>query len=452
MKRPAMEETGSTTPRTRRRLAIQLSSKTLSEVLPAPHPRMVTDDERQPPIVYGLHENFNNKETYSSRLLDREHSSQAQENGIIKPPSPTSVDEDNTDSTRSSNVPRRPLPRLKIKPLRQPSPPSDHDMEDLALISPIPSYIRPPPCTPTEGNEEHEDRLQQPLLLLNTAQSGKLIPSVDLSRLPPSPVSITQLFEPEHHPPTPPYFVKDLVDPNIKPYNADSEALAESLPNANTYLRKGRFQKSKKGKKSNNGWSFRECEAFPRGETPPLETYLDEVIGPLDLIAMGLAAKGAPPSGEPEESETFTDEEEAEIFRDPGLPLSLAVGIDEKGRYVCKWGGCDKTFARNDHLGRHVKVTHLRVRKHRCEPCGLAFVGIKGLRSHEKTHVVTKMKSDTEEPVELPPSAPISNPITHDADAENDSQSEPPDEEDDAMSIPDLPTGPKLEPETEGDD
>ncbi|KAG8799446.1 hypothetical protein FRC17_007137 [Serendipita sp. 399] len=168
---------------------------------------------------------------------------------------------------------------------------------------------------------------------------------------------------------------------------------------------------------------------------------------------MGLAARGAPPPREIEESETFTDEEEGDTFRDPGLPVSLAVGIDEKGRYVCKWGGCDKTFARNDHLGRHVKVTHLRVRKHRCDPCGLAFVGIKGLRTHEKTHVVPKTKSDSEEAVEPLAPEPSSKPKSRNSDAESDSQSELLEEDnDDAMSIVELPKGPKLEPETEGDD
>jgi hypothetical protein len=82
----------------------------------------------------------------------------------------------------------------------------------------------------------------------------------------------------------------------------------------------------------------------------------DSVLGD-SVLGLTLDSKG-----QREDSEEEDDGNDEEITRDPGIAISLAVGIDSSGRFVCKWGECNKTFARNDHLGRHVKVAHLRVR------------------------------------------------------------------------------------------
>ena len=271
---------------------------------------------------------------------------------------------DTLEQPKTPGVPtppaRRPLPRLKIKPLREPTPSSDEEQHDSAPGTPTKNPNPPPPASPSYDDDDAEERELHSQVIVKPSRHNKNTLSVDLSRLPPSPTAVADLHEPAHRLPTPPYFVQSFQDPNITPFEAGLEIIAGSEPNANTYLRKAKVQRVKKGKKPlGNVWIFSPKDGYPRGETPPLDTMLNDVVGPIDPVALGLIMQ---PVVERNDSEDFSEEEEAEVARDPGLSTTLAVGIDEKGRFVCKWGGCDKTFARNDHLGRHVKVTHLRVR------------------------------------------------------------------------------------------
>jgi hypothetical protein len=165
-----------------------------------------------------------------------------------------------------------------------------------------------------------------------------------------SPIAASELFEPDHRPPTPPYYVQHFNEPGFNGYEGDSKSLAGAGRNASTYVRKATFPRPSKRQKNKGAWSFKNCEEYPRGETPTLEM----ILGKEDDLDVDVAPKK-------EETETESEEDE-EVSRDPGIPVTLTVGIDGSGRFLCKWGTCDKSFARNDHLGRHVRVSHLRVR------------------------------------------------------------------------------------------
>lgn len=203
---------------------------------------------------------------------------------------------------------------------------------------------------------------------------------------PVSPAPVSELFEPEHRLPTPPYYVQHFEEAGFSPYEGDSKSLTQAGRNANTYVRKAKFPRPTKRQKGKGPWAFKDHEEYPRGETPTIE------------MVLGIDDDDSVPSKK-EETEPESDEDE-EVSRDPGIATSLTVGIDGSGRFLCKWGACDKSFARNDHLGRHVRVSHLRVRKHRCDPCGMAFIGIKGLRNHEKTHNLNPITTEATTPAE----------------------------------------------------
>ncbi|CAG7853997.1 SubName: Full=Uncharacterized protein {ECO:0000313/EMBL:CCA67201.1} [Serendipita indica DSM 11827] len=414
MKRPATEDAESTPPRTRRRVAPDSNPKLSYSPSPTPHAvrdesrklsngpislptslllengRLFVPDSGINPLKRTTHTTNPVSTTASVRVaLDNE----AQY--VLNQGSDTPMEDPERPNSAPVPAPpaRRPLPRLKIKPLREPTPSSEDEKHDSVPGTPTKNSNPPPPASPSYDDDETEERELHSVVIVKPSRDNQNMLSVDLSKLPPSPTAVADLQEPEHRMPTPPFFVQNFHDQSNTPFEPDRSAIAESEPNANTYIRKAKFQRVKKGKKpSNNIWVFSAKDGYPRGETPPLDMMLDDVVGPIDPVALGLVM---PPVLEKNDSDDFSDEEEAEVARDPGLPVTLAVGLDAKGRFVCKWGGCDKTFARNDHLGRHVKVTHLRVRKHRCEPCGLAFIGIKGLRTHEKTHDPSKMKAIT---------------------------------------------------------
>jgi hypothetical protein len=259
---------------------------------------------------------------------------------------------------------RRPLRRLRIVPLKDPVAQNGLNETDSTLSTPIasPVGLRAPPCSPSrDGQSDRDDDSAFPNLLKTSKDSDVKLPIVDLAKMPPSPTPVAQLLEPDHSPPTPPYYVQHFDHPDLLPYEAERDDFGAAAPNANTYTRKARFQKAKKRQKNKGVWSFTNCEEYPRGETPPLELMIEKDEDDDDLgrpSALGLSLQA-------DQSKDDTDmesDDDAEILRDPGIPISLAVGIDSSGRYVCRWGDCNKTFARNDHLGRHVKVSHLRVR------------------------------------------------------------------------------------------
>lgn len=260
----------------------------------------------------------------------------------------------------------RPLRRLKLLPLKEPATPINQGETESPLDSPTmsPIGLRAPPGSPSrDGDSDSDEKVAGPFLVKNDSDSEGKEYILDLSKLPPSPTPLAELNEPEHRLPTPPFYAQHFNPTDVSPYEGGNDSLSSSARNANTYLRKAKFQKPRKRQRTKGVWSFTNCDEYPRGETPPLELMLrredgDSVMGD---SALGLSLG---PKQQREESEEEDDNSE-EILRDPGIAISLAVGIDSNSRFVCKWGECNKTFARNDHLGRHVKVAHLRVRSKR---------------------------------------------------------------------------------------
>jgi hypothetical protein len=269
----------------------------------------------------------------------------------------------------------RPLPRLKVIPPRDPSSVNVQGETDSTLSTPAmsPEGLPAPPCSPSsqdlvdivkDGDFPHLNRKWGD----KSQQDG---PIVDLSKLPPEPaqpILDPDLCWPEHRPPTPPFFAKHFNPVDVQLLQPDQDTLGSAVRNANTYVKKVKLlpqdSKGKKKSKAKKPWSFTDCEEYPRGETPPVELMLDKDDD--DDIAPVLGLIIPPDSPRKPESE-FSEEEDVEVMRDPGIAVALSVDTDAAGRYVCKWGECNKTFARNDHLGRHVKVAHLRVRS-KC-PC-----------------------------------------------------------------------------------
>ena len=319
------------------------------------------------------------------------------ENGIIIEFTPKS------DSTVGTSA-RRPMRRLKLIPPREPSPSDVAAGTDSTLNTPLlsPVGLRAPPCSPSRNDQGDGGYL---FSARKSPEIPEEIEEIEVEREvikgSISPVPAEELFEPEHRPPTPPYYVQHFEEAGFNPYEGDNKLLTAADRNANTYVRKASFPRSGKRQKNKGVWAFKDSEDYPRGETPTLEM----ILGPEDDLNTHIAKKV--------ETETESEEDE-EVSRDPGIPVTLTVGIDDSGRFHCRWGTCDKSFARNDHLGRHVRVSHLRVRsastsfsssyginlilfhsEHRCEPCGMAFIGVKGLRNHEKTHNLRESTSGT---------------------------------------------------------
>lgn len=221
---------------------------------------------------------------------------------------------------------------------------------DSTLNTPVmtPTGLRAPPCSPTtEFAGEPERQLSPKNHSGTTVDEEALVMEIVNGTV--SSVSVADLFEPDHRPPTPPYYVQHFEETGFSPYEGDSKSLALAGRNANTYVRKAKFTRPNKRQKGKGPWAFKDRDEYPRGETPTIEMILG-IEEDLDL---------QPPKREETESES---EEDEEVSRDPGIAISLTVGIDGSGRFLCKWGACDKSFARNDHLGRHVRVSHLRVR------------------------------------------------------------------------------------------
>jgi hypothetical protein len=215
-----------------------------------------------------------------------------------------------------------------------------------------PAGLRAPPCSPTRDYESDGER---PSHRKNLSETPREIEEFgmeqEIVKRSISPIPVSELFEPHHRAPTPPYYVQHFDEPGFNAYEGDSKSLTAAGRNANTYTRKATFPRPSKRQKAKGGWSFKNCEEYPRGETPTLEMILGKEEDDVDTRA----------ATKKEETETESEEDE-EVSRDPGIPVTLTVGIDGGGRFLCKWGTCDKSFARNDHLGRHVRVSHLRVR------------------------------------------------------------------------------------------
>ncbi|CAG8661625.1 1673_t:CDS:2, partial [Acaulospora colombiana] len=379
MKRPAIEQADIQRPRTRRRVISQQALQ--NQILPnQPHASLVADDESILSAVKKPQESPNNtrqnlittpRKSIESTPIEKIKVETPQE----KPKTVEVVLERTVTKVDDQPLQRRPLRRLRIVPLKDPAIQNGLGETDSTLSTPImsPVGLRAPPCSPSrDGQSDRDDDSAFPPLLKKSKDSDVKVPIVDLAKIPPSPTPVTQLLEPDHTPPTPPYYVQHFEHPELLPYDAERYDFGVAAPNANTYTRKARFQKSKKRQKNKGVWSFTNCEEYPRGETPLFEIEKDDDdddLGKTSALGLSLQADHS------KEETDMESDDEAEILRDPGIPISLAVGIDSSGRYVCRWGDCNKTFARNDHL------------EHRCDPCGIAFIGVRGLRNHEKQHV-----------------------------------------------------------------
>lgn len=320
----------------------------------------------------------------------------------------------NQDTLVPGRALTRPLPRLKVIPPKDPSLVNKRGQTDSTLSTPplSPEGPHAPPVSPSRQEDEKlfEDENLVPQWANELRQEGDL--STEALKTPTGPLQNADLNWPEHRPPTPPFYAKHFEVPGEKLLEPDKKEIGSAVRNANTYLKKIKMHhtesqsKKKKSAKQKGTWSFTNCLEYPRGETPTLEMILDKEDEET-MAELGLTIADVYRGNDSD----FMEEEDSEVLRDPGIPISMTVDTDSKGRYICRWGGCTKTFARNDHLGRHVKLSHLRVRseyhslilcidshpavEHRCEPCQMAFIGVKGLRNHERTHVIPDPKPST---------------------------------------------------------
>lgn len=54
--------------------------------------------------------------------------------------------------------------------------------------------------------------------------------------------------------------------------------------------------------------------------------------------------------------------------------------------YCCMMNDCTKTYSTKFNLKRHVEITHLKQKKHKCEHCDRFFVSQQNLKEHTFTH------------------------------------------------------------------
>jgi len=59
---------------------------------------------------------------------------------------------------------------------------------------------------------------------------------------------------------------------------------------------------------------------------------------------------------------------------------------NSSGRFVCTFAGCKKTYARNEHLGRHLKC-HIQGKVYVCSLCHKRFDRTDSLVQHQKIHL-----------------------------------------------------------------
>jgi hypothetical protein len=58
--------------------------------------------------------------------------------------------------------------------------------------------------------------------------------------------------------------------------------------------------------------------------------------------------------------------------------------VPETGYLACDWTGCDRVFTRVEHLDRHVKCVHEKVKEHVCEGCHQGFSRKDNMKQHQR--------------------------------------------------------------------
>jgi Zinc finger, C2H2 type len=273
-----------------------------------------------------------------------------------------------------------------------------------------------------DRNPPIEERQQVSIESLSLSSSPASVsatgPAPHLSvQSPPSPIRV----------PSPPFRgLLHLDDPTRASYQGTNPTLSGSMLDVLSTTdravfevevgKQGNRKYNARGRGKNKPWRFVD---YPRGETPIREL----VYGPEEPRSVAGkrsrrygTASGSHEDGDDEDGEDGEDDEDdgddgRDVGTTRGIPISRLATTNEDGRWMCEWKGCSQTFARNDHLVRHVKVAHLRLRSalscssiesgpsfandlhiwsvltgYRCEPCGLAFTTAKNVEVHSRSH------------------------------------------------------------------
>jgi hypothetical protein len=223
------------------------------------------------------------------------------------------------------------------------------------------------PAYPFNGGQDTHLEEQQALTgtssLSSSASVGATSPASHLEiHTPPSPIRM----------PSPPFQgLFHLDDHNHAPYQGANPSLSDSMLDVSPTTNRAVFEVGKEENRKrddysrgkNKPWAFID---YPRGETPIRELMGGPEGSPSlagEVFGRRSTASSLHEDGDSDRSEGGGNEDDrrgGSITQ--GVPISCLATTNEHGRWICEWKGCSRTFARNDHLVRHVRVAHLRLR------------------------------------------------------------------------------------------